>query len=227
MKLALKIQRQLGDWLAGLLLASALPLSLAAAPSDSVRVIRVLDGDTVIVEGRKEHIRLANIDAPESSHGHRKADQPYSKASGDFLGKRVINVAGVTMACLDRDRYGRDVCELLKDGRSVNRELVQAGLAWANTSSRGRYLHDSSLVGLQQAAWNFRSGLWAEDSVNSPAISPWEWRDACCRQGICLVPGQKTSSTEPPLLPESYAGTQKRGGLRRKDSACFDLAFNG
>lgn len=178
-----------GSWLAVLLLATALPLA-HAAPGEAIRVVRVLDGDTVIVEGRKDHIRLANIDAPESSHGYGKAGQPYSKASGDFLEKRVLNVTGVSIACLDRDRYGRDVCELFRDGRSVNRELVEAGLAWANTSARGRYLRDSTLVGLQQAARGSRRGLWAQDSVNSPAVAPWEWRDACWRQGICLVPGQ-------------------------------------
>lgn len=159
-----------------------------AFTGESVTIRRVLDGDTVEVVGRPAHIRLANIDAPESSHGRGRAGQPFSNASGDFLRRQVVNDPNITMVCIDRDtRYGRDVCELFKSGKSVNRMLVEAGLAWANTSARGRYLHDRELVAIQSDARRRRVGLWRQDSPNSPAIAPWQWRDECWKQGICLV----------------------------------------
>jgi micrococcal nuclease len=169
----------------GLLAISHLACALTAEP---VTVQRVLDGDTVELVGRPAHIRLANIDAPESSHGRGKAGQPFSKASGDFLRRQVMNDSTVTMVCIDRDtRYGRDVCELFKGGKSVNRMLVESGLAWANTSARGRYLHDKDLVTIQADARRRRLGIWSQDTASSPAIPPWQWRDECWKQGICLV----------------------------------------
>ncbi|WP_371436156.1 thermonuclease family protein [Polaromonas sp.] len=156
-----------------------------------VTVIRVLDGDTVEVAGHSGTIRLASLDAPEAAHGFGKPGQPFSMAATEYLRAQLINVPGVTMICVDRDtKYGRDVCELFRNGRSINRQLVAVGLAWANTSARGRYLRDKQLIGIQEQARVAKKGLWAQDSARAPATPPWEWRDQCWRQGVCLVPQQ-------------------------------------
>lgn len=162
----------------------------ASAQGLPVIVDRVLDGDTVTISGRPGSVRLSNIDAPESSHGYGKPGQSFSIAAGNYLQAQVQGVRGITMLCIDRDRYGRDVCELFRDGRSVNAQLVASGYAWANTSAKGRYLRDKSLIGIQDQARNSKRGLWAKDSPSSPATPPWEWRDVCWKQGVCLVPQQ-------------------------------------
>lgn len=169
---------------------SFLAMGVANAQPEKVVVTRVLDGDTVVVAGRADNIRLANIDAPESS-SRGKVGQPYSASAAKYLEKLVLGSDRITMECFDRDtRYGRDVCEFFKNGHSVNRQMVATGMAWANTSARGRYLRDPFLPVLQDQARNARLGLWAADSSKSPATPPWEWRDVCWRQGICLVPSQ-------------------------------------
>ena len=68
------------------------------------------------------------------------------------------------------DRFGRLIADvLLPDGRSLNRELVKAGLAWWYR----RYAADDWLLKeLEAAARTARRGLW----VDAKPVPPWEWR---------------------------------------------------
>jgi len=70
---------------------------------------------------------------------------------------------------VDRDRYGRTVGGGLRaDGRSLNHELVKAGLAWMYR----RYTNDQSLSDLEEEARVAQRGLWAD----AEPVPPWEWR---------------------------------------------------
>jgi endonuclease YncB( thermonuclease family) len=80
--------------------------------------------------------------------------------------KKVLGKS-VTLRCPDRDRYGRRVCDLFLGGEYVNRELVRAGLAWANTA-RPRYLRDKSVLEAQREAQELRQGLWASSQPTPP-----------------------------------------------------------
>ncbi len=57
---------------------------------------------------------------------------------------------------------------LLPDGRSLNHELVRAGLAWMYR----RYINDQSLSDLEEEARVARRGLWA--TLNP--VPPWARR---------------------------------------------------
>lgn len=163
-------------------------VSDTAAPQAAVRgaavdvyIERVLDGDTVIVRGWRERVRLANIDAPEMSHGYGKPGQPFSVQSTKWLTAAAEGKAGVTARCFEKDRYGRQVCDLVKDGKSLNKELVRAGLAWANTANP-RYLRDRTVLDAQIEAREAHRGLW-EQPKQTP---PWEWRHGCWeRKATC------------------------------------------
>ena len=75
-----------------------------------------------------------------------------------------------------RDRYGRTIGRIycftpgVKTEIDANAEQVRRGLAWVYD----RYVTDSDLYPLQDAARAERRGLWA-DSAPTP---PWEWRKA-------------------------------------------------
>ena len=150
-------------------------------------VVYVDDGDTVVllVDGRKQmKIRLSSIDAPESSHTNKqvgRVGQPYSGNSGKYLAA-MVKGKDVDAHCFEADRYGRNVCELFVGGRSVNKEMVKQGWAWANVSARGRYLRDKSLPDLEAKARSSHSGLWS--GLNP--VAPWEWRDVCWKHGKCV-----------------------------------------
>lgn len=69
-----------------------------------------------------------------------------------------------------RYRYGRRLAEvLLPDGRSLNQELIKAGLAWWFR----KYSQDLRLGELERQAREAKRGLWA----GSQPVPPWEWRE--------------------------------------------------
>jgi endonuclease YncB( thermonuclease family) len=85
----------------------------------------VLDGDTVIVNGHR--IRLANLDAPESSQNSFDGVS-IGSMSTKFLvqkikGKRVV------VTYKKRGRYGRIIGEIWKEGVLINDQILEEGMA--------------------------------------------------------------------------------------------------
>lgn len=88
----------------------------------------VVDGDTFWMDGEK--IRVADIDAPET-HPPRCAEEA---ALGDRATKRfhdLLNAGPVILEPIDRDRdrYGRKLRVVRRDGSSLGETLVAEGLA--------------------------------------------------------------------------------------------------
>lgn len=171
----------------GLVLSVAMPARAQADSVESYRlsgtVERVLDGDTLRLDTgarRKRVVRLASIDAPEGGTPGRPG-QPFAQDSKRMLAG-LAQGRRVTAVCHETDAYERDICDVsLADGISVNREMVRAGMAWANMEGRGKYLRDPGLPALQREARAARRGLWAQDAP----MEPWQWRHACWRKGQC------------------------------------------
>lgn len=168
-------------WISKSMAQNPPPASAMSTQGQPVYVERVLDGDTVQVRGIQTRIRLASIDAPEMSHGYGRPGQPYSVAASRWLENELQGKPGVTMRCVDRDGYDRDVCNFYRDGRFVNKEMVRAGMSWANTANP-RYLRDQDILAEQQHARAQRRGLWAGPGT---PIEPWRWRRDCWQQKQC------------------------------------------
>ncbi len=146
-----------------LFISFALLASQGLAADFTGRVVGVTDGDTITVlhNGKGERIRLHGIGCPEKR-------QAFGNRAKQFTSTLVFGTT-VTVQVVDRDRYGRTVGEvLLPDGRSLNHELVRAGLAWMYR----RYTNDQNLSDLEEEARVARRGLWADPH----AVPPWEWR---------------------------------------------------
>lgn len=186
--------KPLGAMVSGIALCMAVllswPLQAAAAGTYTLkgRVVRVADGDTLtlLIGKRSQRVRLASIDAPETGHGKKRPGQPYGQASRRALADLV---AGQTLQlrCYEKDHYGREICDVpLADGRTANQVLVANGMAWANQQGGGKYLRDSSLLGLQRKAREQGLGLWQD----AKPVAPWDWRRTCWK---ALENGQKTT----------------------------------
>ena len=138
--------------------------AIAAAPENTV--IRIKDGDTVVIMGANRTpytVRLSGLDAPEKG-------QPYGKKSKQALSamiyKKIVRVDGSK-----QDRYGRTIARLYVDGLDVNAAMIEQGAAWVYR----RYARGSSFAVFYQAearAKKNKVGLWA---LSSP-LPPWEWR---------------------------------------------------
>jgi micrococcal nuclease len=102
------------------------------------RVTCVVDGDTFWYRGQK--IRIADINAPEVSH----PGCSHEAALGDRATSRLLallNQGAFTLVASnrDRDRYGRLLRTVTRDGASVGEELVREGLAEPWKGYRGNW----------------------------------------------------------------------------------------
>jgi endonuclease YncB( thermonuclease family) len=125
-----------------------------------VKVVWVVDGDTIHVEsgGRKEKIRLLNINAPEQK-------QPFCKAAGKHLRKLL---AGKTVRLApesEGDRFtkgdhGRTLAFVFVGETNVNVEMVRAGLAKFFTKfGRGRF--GDTIEAAEKEARKAKRGIWS------------------------------------------------------------------
>jgi endonuclease YncB( thermonuclease family) len=124
----------------------------------TVRVTRVIDGDTIAV-GTGAHIRLVQIDTPELS-----SNECYStKAQTDL--RRLLPAGSTIRLEADRgldkiDRYGRLLRYVYRGGVNVNVEMVRRGAAapYFFNGDRGRFA--GTLYSLARAAKQAHRGLW-------------------------------------------------------------------
>lgn len=111
-------------------------LAASAARGQPVRVLRAVDGDTleVVIDGRKEKVRLIGVDTPESVDPRRPVGF-FGKEAAAFTrrlvaGRRVLLEADPD--AFDRDRYGRLLRYVhLPDGTLVNAEIIKQGYGHA------------------------------------------------------------------------------------------------
>ena len=134
------------------------------------KVVKVTDGDTVNVldQDRVLHkIRLMGIDAPErkQAFGRKSTKNLARYVAGEFIEVEYEK----------RDRYGRIVGKLLKQGQDINLKQVKDGFAWhykayqKEQTKLDRVLYGSAEIEARKQ----RIGLW-----QVPAVAPWDYRRA-------------------------------------------------
>ena len=99
-------------------------------------VVKVVDGDTVDIVidlgfdlTKKERVRLAGIDAPES----RTKDLEEKKLGLDakeFLIRRLDDCDGLIIKTEKEGKYGRILGWLFCKEQNINKEMVSRGYAW-------------------------------------------------------------------------------------------------
>jgi endonuclease YncB( thermonuclease family) len=135
------------------------------------RVVRVTDGDTIVVvdSDKVQHkIRLQGIDAPERG-------QAFGTKSKEHLSDLVAG-KNVVVDYSKYDRYQRILGKVLVNGEDVNLEQVEVGMAWhykkyqreQSTSDRVAYSD------AEREARRQKLGLWHDPN---PA-PPWDYRRA-------------------------------------------------
>lgn len=148
--------------------AAPAPQTPGAAPAVPLRtVVRVVDGDTVVLDGN-EKVRLIGINTPETVDPRRPVETYGKEASARTKalveGKRVRLELDVEPV----DRYGRTLGYLfLEDGTFVNLSLVADGYA-----SAYRYppnvKHAERFREAERAAREARLGLWGARACVEP-----------------------------------------------------------
>ena len=152
------------------------PTSTQAAPSkgrvEVARVVRVIDGDTIVVElnGRTYHVRYIGIDTPEPDEpfGREAAEQNAALVSGQTveLEKDISEV----------DRYGRLLRYVWIGDTMINRELVCQGYATVATYPPDVKYQDIFLACEREAReagrgfWGAEPAPTAQQAGNCPYI---------------------------------------------------------
>ena len=126
----------------------------------SAKVIKISDGDTIVVLSGKEQtkIRLYGIDAPELK-------QPYGKKSKQFLANLIAGKV-VEVEPKGKDRYKRTLGIIYHKGQDINAQMVLNGYAWAYVKYSRMY------VDQEKTARENKRGLWQ----SSDPTPPWVWR---------------------------------------------------
>jgi micrococcal nuclease len=153
----------MGCFRLSLIVAAVLGLGAGPAEPLHLRVVGVHDGDTFTGLDDSEtqfKIRLDAIDAPELG-------QPFGQASKKALSEKVFG-KDVVVVPKTKDKYGRTVGHVMINGRDVNLEMLEEGMAWHYK----HYDHNARLARAEEEARAAKKGLWADRDP----VPPWEWR---------------------------------------------------
>lgn len=141
------------------------PLSTATlipGEKQEARVLRVVDGDTIIAEiqGRQYRVRYIGIDTPETHHPEEGADYWGFEATA---ANRELVPEGATIILQrdlsETDIYGRLLRYIWVDGVLINAELVRMGLARV-LFYEPDVLYRSEIKAAEREAQEARRGLY-------------------------------------------------------------------
>lgn len=169
-----------------------------SGPTETATVLRVVDGDTIVVDrGRgAEKVRYIGVDTPETVHPSRPVEFMGREASAAnramVEGRRVVLERDVS----DTDRYGRLLRYVwVQDGQEpggwllVNLALVARGFAQVVTYPPDVRYVDRYLEA-QRSAREQGAGLWGEDPGATAEAETGGDGDRChaAYPGVCIPP---------------------------------------
>lgn len=144
-------------WLLIVIFLLLLLLCGCTSPPDTARVTRVIDGDTITIEGGYS-VRYIGIDTPEVYPQVEAFGIEAWQANRKLVeGKEVRLERDVT----EKDRYGRLLRYVYVDNIFVNAELVRLGLAQSKAYPPDTRYQDF-LEEMEAEAREAGRGMWAE-----------------------------------------------------------------
>ena len=126
--------------------------------------LRVLDGDTIVLNGEK--IRFSGIDTPELKQTCMNGDEKVfcGKTAKILLIKKIGNE---TPECISegKDAYKRTLAECFVNGESLSAYLVRSGYAFAYRKYSDKFIKD------EEFAKENKLGMWTMTFQY-----PWDFR---------------------------------------------------
>jgi len=151
-------------WIGVSVVAAIVLAFIIMGQEPSYHVVGVHDGDTITVltpEKRQIKVRLAEIDCPETK-------QPYGSVAKKTLSEKIFD-KDVTVKFKGKpDKWGRSLAIIYLNGKNINLEMIQDGLAWHYKS----YSKSKEFADAEKEARSKRKGLWSDKRP----IPPWEFR---------------------------------------------------
>ncbi len=125
----------------------------------SGKVIRVSDGDTILIQSgsQKIRVRMYGIDAPELK-------QQYGEESKKYLEKRIMD-KNVDIKVINQDQYGRKVGKVFYKNKDINLEMLETGNAWFYEYHAK---HEKDYRKAFKNAKEEKLGLWKDKNPQNP-----------------------------------------------------------
>jgi len=147
-------------------------LFLLALPTISFagqfKVIRVVDGDTIVVDykGKYEKVRLLCVNTPESVHPDKKQNTFMGKVASDYTKESLEGkYVGLQFEGPFRGRYGRLLAYVFVDGVDFNLELVREGLSPYYTKYGLSQKYHKEFREAERHARNHKLNIWGDPEL--------------------------------------------------------------
>jgi len=153
-------------WLAEVFVTQESPLTNQnrTFQAGEYKVLRVVDGDTLVLVQDGIRVRLQGIDTPETVKEDTPVE-PWGPEAADYV-RRFVNGAGsrvyLSVSGQRIDRYGRQLAFVWHQGRCLNEELVAAGLAKAQLHYDYSNELKSRLRLAEEEARRQERGIWSQ-----------------------------------------------------------------
>jgi micrococcal nuclease len=183
--------------------AAGSPSPVPAADFAAVKVLRVVDGDTIEIEGG-QRVRYIGIDTPETVDP-RKPVQCFGK---EAAAKNRVLVEGQEVRLekdiSDTDRYGRLLRYVYVGDTLINELLVSEGYAHAS-SYPPDVKYQEKLRAAEEEARAEERGLWGNCAASTPAPSSSSTAGAAgACQYSCLSPDRDCSNFSDPTAAQDF-----------------------
>ena len=142
----------------------------------SVELVRVIDGDTIMIHNgtEKQRVRLIGIDTPESVKPGVEIE-PYSLEAKAFLEELLLHHSiqiEYDPFLKKTDKYGRELCYVFVDNMLVQEEMLRSGLAKIRyTTGKEKYLLQMEKA--QNEAKKNRKNLWQDKMEPKKSTAPF------------------------------------------------------
>lgn len=143
------------------------------AENNLYEVVRVVDGDTVIlnIDGNKTRVRLIGIDTPESVAKDKSRNVKEGKVASNYT-KRLLENKRVRLEYDDEkhDVYDRQLGYLFLDDEFINEKLLKEGMAKLYTKTTNQK-YSERLKKAEQYAKDNKKGFWKDFYVNDTNLN--------------------------------------------------------
>lgn len=142
--------------------------------ADPFKVTCVFDGETLkaVSQDKEITVRLVGIDAPEIPERKHQPVQPFSLKSAKYLSNLVLHKT-IYVQPYGEDSYGFTLGVVYVDGKNINLEMLNAGLAEVYRGQPASGLDLDPYWRAEKEARKARLNMW---SLYDNYISPRKWR---------------------------------------------------
>jgi micrococcal nuclease len=135
--------------------------SPSPSEQEAVKVVRVVDGDTLVLE-HGVRVRFLGVNTPEIAHDDQP-EEPLGQEAKEFT-RKFIEGKSITLEYDQEreDQYGRTLAYVYADGQMLNEALIEAGFSEAVTRHPYRSDRKRLFEAAEQRAYGKKLGIWAQ-----------------------------------------------------------------